>query len=169
MTQFSLFPEPQKPEPAVVRSNDFDGMRGLTLWQPWASAVVLGTKHIENRPWKPHAAVIGRFIAIHASAVVRVAGLRPVNEIQGTSWTKESLVTSAIIGFARVTGFVEESDDPWFTGPFGWTLVDRFAVDPIPCDGSQLLWRVDGKPRNPKFKAPDVDRVRQAFLRGLPR
>jgi hypothetical protein len=39
-------------------------MKGLTVWQPWASAIALGSKRIETRSW--HTSKRGR-IAIHAA------------------------------------------------------------------------------------------------------
>jgi hypothetical protein len=45
--------------------------------------------------------------------------------------------------FARMTGVVTESADPWFTGPYGWTLDDVVALPaPVPCRGAQGLWPV---------------------------
>lgn len=42
-------------------------MKCISLWQPWASAVVCGTKHNETRSWPIPQSVIGTQIAIHAS------------------------------------------------------------------------------------------------------
>ena len=42
-------------------------LRALTLWQPWAWAIVEGHKDIENRPWAPGAALrVGDPFLIHA-------------------------------------------------------------------------------------------------------
>lgn len=42
-------------------------MKALSLWQPWASLVILGEKRVETRSWAPPAALKGQRIAIHAS------------------------------------------------------------------------------------------------------
>lgn len=49
------------------------GTKALTIWQPWATLVVLGAKPYEFRKWnfadKPHLAkLIGRRVVIHAGA-----------------------------------------------------------------------------------------------------
>lgn len=49
------------------------GTKALTIWQPWASLIMLGAKPYEFRRWnfgdKPHLAkLIGRRIVIHAGA-----------------------------------------------------------------------------------------------------
>lgn len=42
-------------------------IKALTLTQPWATLVAIGSKRIETRSWAPHHAMIGRRIAIHAA------------------------------------------------------------------------------------------------------
>lgn len=37
----------------------------LTLWRPWAWAIIHGPKRVENRTWKPPASFIGKRIGIH--------------------------------------------------------------------------------------------------------
>ncbi len=43
-------------------------MKALTIWQPWASMIVLGLKPYEFRGWPAPVAVQGQRIAIHAGA-----------------------------------------------------------------------------------------------------
>lgn len=43
-------------------------MKALTIWQPWASLIMLGAKPYEFRGRKPPASLIGQRIAIHAGA-----------------------------------------------------------------------------------------------------
>lgn len=43
-------------------------MKALTIWQPWASLIVIGAKPYEFRSWKPPQWLIGQRIAIHAAA-----------------------------------------------------------------------------------------------------
>ncbi len=45
----------------------------LTVHQPWAGAIALGYKRIENRGWVPPKYIIGQHLAIHA-------GKRPMDE-----------------------------------------------------------------------------------------
>lgn len=43
-------------------------IKALTIWQPWASLILIGAKPYEFRGWKPPASLIGQRIAIHAGA-----------------------------------------------------------------------------------------------------
>lgn len=62
------------------------GMKALTIWQPWASLVMIGAKPYEFRRWsfadRPHLAkLIGQRIVIHAGArPVRPAELTDILE-----------------------------------------------------------------------------------------
>jgi len=122
--------------------------RVLTLHRPWPSAILYGSKRIENRSWKPWESVIGQYIAIHA-------GVKYDDE--AANWMREEGLYDApyskscpigIVGLVRVTGFYDDTtvipdDDPWWFGPVGWKLADPIAFDdPIPCRGTQGLWRV---------------------------
>lgn len=52
-------------------SNQFEDVDfGLTIQDPWAQAIVWGSKRIENRTWKPPDKVIGKRIAVGASKTV---------------------------------------------------------------------------------------------------
>lgn len=50
-------------------------MKALTIWQPWASLIVIGAKPYEFRGWKPPARLVGQRIAIHA-------GKRPMRKAE---------------------------------------------------------------------------------------
>lgn len=43
-------------------------MKALTVYQPWATLIMIGAKPYEFRGWKPPRSVIGQRIAIHAGA-----------------------------------------------------------------------------------------------------
>lgn len=125
-----------------------DVLRALTLWQPWAYAVAHLGKRIENRPWKPWPSIVGKVVAIHAAArrdpadELNAAGFichRALGDLPPVA----SLPRGAIVATARVTGSVSASDDPWFVGPWGWTLDEVVALPaPVPCRGAQGLWIV---------------------------
>jgi hypothetical protein len=130
-----------------------DNLQALTLRQPWAHYVVRGPKRIENRSWAPPRSLVGGDLAIHAgkhcdvdeiAAIIdevkarTVAGRVAPGSIQGTK--VRDLPFGAVVGVARVTGYVTASNDPWFEGPFGWTLDDVVAIEPVPCKGAQGLF-----------------------------
>jgi hypothetical protein len=150
-----------------------DPMKALTLKQPWAWAVVHGGKWIENRTWRPPAAIIGEPFAIHA-------GLKKPDEEDVADAVKcarvprpHELQRGCIVALATITGFVEVDDDgeivaftgegreaaalarravrsPWFSGPIGMYVSDvRPLSNPIPCTGALGFWTVpaDLEPR----------------------
>lgn len=43
-------------------------MKALTIWQPWASLIIIGAKPYEFRGWRPPASVQGQRIVNHAAA-----------------------------------------------------------------------------------------------------
>lgn len=43
-------------------------MKALTIWQPWASLILVGAKPWEFRSWQPPRWLIGKRMAIHAGA-----------------------------------------------------------------------------------------------------
>lgn len=118
-------------------------MRALSIRQPWAWLVVNGYKDIENRTWST--AFRGR-IYVHA-------GRRTINDDypeQREYVTRAGIVIparlprGAIVGEVTIAGCVDNSDSPWFCGPFGFTLVDAIAYEtPVPCRGQLGFFSVD--------------------------
>jgi hypothetical protein len=162
--QLSLFgPPPVPPAPGAAPAP----LRALSLWQPWAHAIVWGSKRLENRKWAPWRSVVGQVIALHATDHVEPLSLAQINENFGTSWRLEDLARKAVVGLARVTGHITADDpraatDPWWMGPIAWTLEDVVRIDPVPCRGAQGLWLLEG---------PVLARVRaaEALARGAKR
>lgn len=140
----------------------------LSLWRPWTAIVLVGPKFIENRPWKPPRDLIGKRIAIHASkqfheegwlrasALLRQQGFNPHDdEFWRVASAKMAIVGTAVIdGYishdpvadsyvASARAIVKHISDPWFSGPVGWVLSDRRALErPVPCKGAQKLWKL---------------------------
>ena len=117
-------------------------IRGLTLWQPMGWAIAAGHKPIENRPRKPYRGVT--HLAIHAGAKFHAPHAEQIRDYLGIEVPpRGELVHGAIICVVRLTGYVTESESPWYSGPFGWTLAD---VKPLPVPivrkGALGLWRL---------------------------
>lgn len=135
-------------------------IRGLTLWRPWAAAIVHGPKRIENRPWFPSLSFLDRlWVAIHAGRRWDAAGARFIAE----TWTEcpaaidhdeeeagwpSTFAEQGVVGVARVVE-VRPLDEvgpigaEWAFGPWCWMLEDvRALPTPIPCRGAQGLWRL---------------------------
>lgn len=139
------------------------GLKALTIWQPWAWAVATGLKPVENREWEPPAEMVGQWIAIHAGKTFDddalpnflevLAETMPAGQVPDVEWLR-ALPTSAVIGVGRLVEVVEDSDSPWFVGPFGWRFEDVVSFAPVPCRGQRKLW---------ELPAPVLATVRRRF------
>lgn len=124
-------------------------MRGLTVRQPFAHAIIHAGKHTENRlnahRWR---GVTGETIAIHA-------GLRWTDQRVGTdeAWDvldrldRDTMHYGAIIGTVRVSDVHWAADccDPWGqqgTGICHLSIDNPRPCEPIPLRGNLGLWRV---------------------------
>lgn len=122
-------------------------MKALTVWQPWATAILAHGKDIENRPWQPPAAVIGRRIGIHAGLRVDQTALREARDAGYE--LPDPPPTGVLLGTVRVVG-THHADtcrtrcSPWaHRGAWHWELTDpRPLAKPIPCRGLQRLWTI---------------------------
>lgn len=87
-----------------------DTINTITIYQPWASLIVLGAKPYEFRGWAAPKWAIGKPLGIHASA-------RPVkpdevqdllNKCRGDEWTRAGLIRDVAIPFLeRVLAFYD--------------------------------------------------------------
>ena len=113
-------------------------IRGLSIKQPWAYAIIHLGKDIENRTWRMN---YRGWLAIHAS--------KTVDDCLGTlpDGSKVSLdmtnTRGAIIGIVRVIDCVTEHSSVWFEGPFGLVLEYPTPIKPIEYRGSLGFWDVD--------------------------
>lgn len=119
-------------------------MKGITIRQPWASAILAGLKRYENRSWVPRQLREGRpcWLALHAGrldpALDQVVGAQEVpesvvGEIGGAGWAKpvrhwdlvrehwptmpprDRLPTGSVVGAVEFVG---------------WSRVENLAPDP---------------------------------------
>ena len=121
-------------------------MKAITLWRPWAQAIVYGSKRIENREWKPPVWMIGKRFAIHAGKKYDNDGAFWMSDEGLYNPESSDKCSVGILGTAVIEGVVTDSDNPWFVGTYGWVLKEiRKMVEPIPCRGSQGFWDIDYK------------------------
>lgn len=132
-------------------------MKAISLWQPWASAIVLGLKTIETRGWwTAHRGPI----AIHAAKTntpeLREFYLRSqCDRLRGVYPRFELLPFGAIVATARLSECLRTTDIDGLTsedrawgdytpGRFGWVLKDIVMLKaPVPARGAQQLWDWD--------------------------
>lgn len=116
--------------------------RALSIRQPWAWLIVNGYKDVENREWATR--IRGR-VLIHAGKTL---------DRHGYDWVRLNfpaiplprageLECGGIVGEARVTGCVEDSDSPWFFGPYGFTLADARTLPFRPYSGRLGFFAVE--------------------------
>ena len=146
-------------------------MKGLTVWQPWASLIARGWKHYEFRVWPGVRALEGKRIAIHAGTrkppvsdvfdLIRRIGkeesfvdpeaLPWLESIRATDLPRGVIVATAIVGktltpaeVAKMAGFEDARNDSDRAAHFNyaWPLIDVWTVPNIPCRGAQGFWPV---------------------------
>ena len=119
-------------------------LKALTLWRPWAWAIIAGHKDIENRGWAPtyH---IGQWIAIHAGRTYDMDSVDTICSKIGIAKIPSAGHDQGIVGVAQLVDVVQEHSSTWFVGPHGLLLanVTKFRR-PIEVRGQQGLWDPDG-------------------------
>ena len=112
-------------------------MSALTVRQPFASAIVFGSKDVENRSWA--ASYRGRLL-IHAGLGEDAA--------PDEAWAADEEHGSPrglIIGHVRLLDCTRlRTDSSWaMPGAVHWLLACPVALrEPVPCKGRQGLWTV---------------------------
>lgn len=124
-------------------------MKALTIKQPWASLIMLHGKNVENRSW---ATSFRGHVAIHSSSKHSWDEFQSAAELLkerdcgvAPDWNKGKLsYLGAILGTAEIYDCVQNSDSPWFFGPYGFLLRDvRVLKGPIYCKGKLGFWDVE--------------------------
>jgi hypothetical protein len=119
----------------------------FSVRQPYADAILIGAKDIENKTVRTH---FRGTILVHASASLANDAfqesyertLRKAKELGPTE--KYSPVRGALIGTVDIVDCVQDSKSQWFTGPFGWVLDNpRPFKQPIPYKGAVGIFYVD--------------------------
>lgn len=118
----------------------------LSIRQPWAWLIMHAGKDIENRSWSTN---YRGWFAIHAAsgmtlreyyeARIFVSRIRPDLDFPAF----KALDRGGIVGKARITGCVRESESPWFFGPFGFQLNDVVPLPFAPCKGALGFFGLD--------------------------
>lgn len=148
----------------VVRRDDVR-LPGLSFWRPWTDAILRGPKRCENRSWAPPKTILGKLIALHATARYDAGdwpmpgGWKPPTKADSRSddvprrpcrsseprarqrrARSQRCPSASSAKYADRIGTLDR--DPWWAGPVGWLLDDVTAIDPVPCKGAQGLWTV---------------------------
>ena len=116
-------------------------MQALSIRQPWAWLIAHGHKHIENRSWStsyrgPVLIHTGKRLDQDADFARDLAAKLGVT-------IPDELPLGGIVGIARITDCVTDSDSHWFYGPYGFVLADARPLPFVPCRGSLGFFHPD--------------------------
>lgn len=135
-------------------------LRALTVWQPWASLLVLGIKKYETRSWCTsyrgpiaiHAAKKKVFTVMNMLHPVAANAIQyrllknqlnqlPIGHILGYG----NLIACHKIDAAFIAGLSEDEKlmGDFTPGRYAWEIVDIVKLDrPVKMRGAQMLWTV---------------------------
>lgn len=139
-------------------------MKAITVYQPYAYAIIAGLKQYETRPRKTH--IRGR-VAVHAGRLDEVHATKHLSgndfwalmaEIGG----KTDLPRGAVLGTVEIADCVpveeivhtlserEKALGDYSSGRFAWVLRNPVAFStPVPAKGKQGWWNWDEERGNP--------------------
>lgn len=113
----------------------------LSVRQPWAYALAMGWKPLENRSWRvltPPRQHRGEFCIHAAKGMTRKEYEEAAEFFEDLGYScppPSELKRGGIVGRARVVDVVKHLDSPWFFGPRGLVIADAVPVDFIPAVG----------------------------------
>ena len=120
-------------------------MYALTVCQPWAWAIMVGPKRVENRTWRTN---YRGPLAIHAGKSRK--WLRDCDRFPDGTLPPAAtdLTFGAVLGVVELVNVLPYTDpevatDPWADGPWCWVLRDPQPwFEPFYCPGACGLWRI---------------------------
>lgn len=139
----------------------------LSIRQPWAWAVIVLGKDVENRTWRTrHRGPL----LIHASATLKKADvadflahvdrfpdlLARLDAAGGLQLDELRSQAGGIVGRVDLVDSVTRSDSPWFVGPHGFTLARAEPLPFQPCKGQLGLFQPFKPAREPAPASPDL-------------
>jgi hypothetical protein len=127
--------------------HELDGMRCLTLWQPWAWCLFHG-KDVENRPWRTPSTVGPQTrVAIHASVNLARYDADAI-EIKRTTGVvvppAAEIEVGSVVGVVLFSGWVRDSASRWAQpGKFHWLVSHAAELQmPVGHRGKQGIFRL---------------------------
>lgn len=117
-------------------------MKALTVKQPWAWAIVMGYKDVENRARRTNHR--GPLL-IHAAKQMDSAGFQALWELGLYRQLPDDLPLGALVGQVEVTDCVTNARGPWADpGSWHWILSrPKEFNSPLYCNGSLGLFTPD--------------------------
>lgn len=139
-------------------------MKAITVYQPYAYAIIAGLKQYETRPRKTH--IRGR-VAVHAGRLDEVHATKHLSgndfwAIMAEIGGKTDLPRGAVLGTVEIVDCVPVEEiihtlsererllGDYSPGRFAWVLKNPVAFSmPVPAKGKQGWWNWDEERRNP--------------------
>lgn len=120
-------------------------MKCLSIQQPWAHAILIGDKPVENRTW--YCDYVGKLL-IHAGKKMDDDGVLTIQDYFPETYDLlkqyKPIPRGAILGAVEMTDCVRRHDSEWFFGPFGFVFKNPVLfVNPIPYRGQLGIFNVD--------------------------
>lgn len=136
----------------------------LSIRQPWAWLIVNGFKDVENRTWPtnfrgPVLIHAGKTMtkAEYEACVLFIAPIERVGNWRLPAFDVLKAQCGGIVGQARITGCVTESNSPWFVGEYGFTLCEALPLEFEPCKGALGFFK-------PNFQPEGKPGYRRSFI-----
>lgn len=118
-------------------------MKALSIRQPYAYAITMGLKPVENRSWPTN---FRGPVLIHAGLkeethdvedVLQQIALQCRSDIatERASYERYRFL-GGIVGCATIRDCVDHHPGPWFNGPFGFVLAHATPSNFVPCRGA---------------------------------
>ncbi len=127
--------------------DDLIQIRGLTLWEPWATAIAIGIKTYETRSWGTR---YRGSLAIHAGRTVDQEVLKTARDFYPGFPDPSPGMVLCVVQLNECRTMTEPpSDDEAFWGVFGvgrwaWKMTGLMKLEePIPMIGHQGLYGLD--------------------------
>jgi hypothetical protein len=117
-------------------------MKAISVRQPWAWLIASGHKRVENRTWST------RYrgpVLIHASkSPVSEDDAEVIRVVAGELGIHipSDLPIGGIIGQAEIVDCVDDSNDDWFEGPFGFIMANAQSIPFVPAAGGLGLFDI---------------------------
>lgn len=118
-------------------------MKALSIRQPYAFAITMGFKPVENRDWPTR---YRGAVLIHAGKKEETDDVELVLR-QIADQTNSALSTlergynshrflGGIVGAATISDCVTAMNNSWFFGPYGFVMTEAKWCAPVPCKGA---------------------------------
>jgi hypothetical protein len=137
-------------------------VKTLSVRQPWAWLLVQGIKTVENRTWRTN---YRGPLLIHAGGRLDLDWREEIDRLAHPRWrvfwrpnaywreVLERLADCPVedeaafprggsVGSVTLGDIVTASDDPWFTGPFGWVVQEARPLVYHACRGQLGLFEM---------------------------